>query len=301
MKNPIFKAQIEALFQKHAFGHDLAEVERQLAKQPGSESALADLRRGRFLVSESGPAARMIPEAAGLVHGAAKSVLEPSSNLGPSFIRGLGEAGHYVRTSPNLLRMGMGAALLAPILSNAMQGQQHKYEDTIMGLQRDPSRVITASSLEDFLEKKASAAARGLAKDIGGGIRDSFAQGVGGGIGHGLVDALFGGISGAVSGLKNILIGDAQRRRLVESLMRTDPVLSDAVQHNPKGKDLVLEAYGTMCKFAPKLSTDVNAVRSFLREAVLGGSNAGGVNYATIKNLVDTEKTITGQKKPSGY
>jgi hypothetical protein len=196
--------------------------------------------------------------------------------------------------------MGVGAALLAPILANAFQGQQHKYEDTIMGLQRDPSRVITAS-LEVFLEKKAASAARGLATDIGGGIRDSFAQGVGGGIGHGLVDALFGGIGDIAGGLKNLFIGDAQRRRLVESLMRSDPVLSDAVTHNPKGKDLVLQAYGTMVKFAPKLSTDVNAVRSFLREAVLGGSNAGGVNYATIKNLVDTEKTITGQKKPTGY
>ena len=166
-----------------------------------------------------------------------------------------------------------------------------------MGIQRDPSRVITAS-LDDFLEKKAASAARGLATDIGTGIRDSFAQGVGGGVGHGLVDALFGGIGKSMDTLKDIFVTDAARRRLLESLMRSDPVISDALQHNPKGKDIVLEAYATMRKFAPKLSTDMNAVRSFLREAVMGGA---GVNYATIKNLVDTEKTITGQKKPTGY
>ena len=297
MRNPIFKAQVEELFRKHAFGHDLGEVERQLAQQPGSEAALADLRRGRFLASEANPAVKMVPEASRLAYGAGKAVLEPASKLGPPFIRGLGEVGNYVRGSPHLLRLGVGAALLAPILASAAQSQQKKYEDTIMGIQRDPSRVITAS-LDDFLEKKAASAARGLATDIGTGIRDSFAQGVGGGVGHGLVDALFGGIGKSMDTLKDIFVTDAARRRLLESLMRSDPVISDALQHNPKGKDIVLEAYATMRKFAPKLSTDMNAVRSFLREAVMGGA---GVNYATIKNLVDTEKTITGQKKPTGY
>ena len=292
MRNPIDKFLL-----KTAFGHDLGAVEQELAQQPGSESALADLRRGRFLTSEAGPAARMIPEAGRMAYGAGKAVLEPASKLGPPFIRGLGEIGEYVRKSPQLLRLGIGASLLAPILASTAQSQQKKYEDTIMGIQRDPSRVITAS-LEEFLEKKAAGAARSLGMDIGTGIRDSFAQGVGGGVGHGLVDALFGGIGGSVDALKDFFVTSGTRQRLLESLMRSDPVISDAVQHNPKGKDIVLEAYATMRKFAPHLATDTNAVRSFLREAVMGGA---GVNYATIKNLVDTEKTITGQKKPSSH
>jgi 4-diphosphocytidyl-2C-methyl-D-erythritol kinase len=41
-----------------------------------------------------------------------------------------------------------------------------------------------------------------------------------------------------------------------------------------------------MVKFAPTLSKDINAVRSFLREAVMSGS---GPSYVTIRSLSDAE------------
>jgi hypothetical protein len=69
------------------------------------------------------------------------------------------------------------------------------------------------------------------------------------------------------------------------------------VARHPDSKVLLRDSYGTMERFAPTLSLDINAVRSFLREAVLGGS---GVNYATIKNLVDTEKSIAEAKPRYG-
>jgi hypothetical protein len=48
-----------------------------------------------------------------------------------------------------------------------------------------------------------------------------------------------------------------------------------------------------MIRFAPVLSTDKNAVRSYLREAVMSGA---GPNYSTIKSLADAEHTVTGRK-----
>ncbi len=42
-----------------------------------------------------------------------------------------------------------------------------------------------------------------------------------------------------------------------------------------------------MKRFAPTLSSDPNAVRSFLREAATSGA---GVNYNTIKLLAEAER-----------
>jgi hypothetical protein len=86
------------------------------------------------------------------------------------------------------------------------------------------------------------------------------------------------------------LIVDPKRKQMFESVLRSDPVVHDALTRNPEAAKTLGEAYQTMVRFAPSLSLDVNAVRSFLREAVMGGS--GGVNYATIKTLIETEKGL---------
>lgn len=125
------------------------------------------------------------------------------------------------------------------------------------------------------------------------GVGKGLAEGVGKGLG-GLAAGLIGaGIGKGVDLLRDHFMLEPKRKELFERLLSSDPVLSDAVHRNPDAKGLLLEAYGTMTRFAPSLALDVNAVRSFLREAVLGGS---GVNYATVKNLVDTERSISDSK-----
>jgi len=84
-------------------------------------------------------------------------------------------------------------------------------------------------------------------------------------------------------------VGDsAAREAILAQLRREDPVLADA------DDKVLMEAYHTMQRFAPVLSTDKNAVRSFLRQAVMSGS---GPDYASIKLLADTERAITGDRK----
>jgi hypothetical protein len=68
-------------------------------------------------------------------------------------------------------------------------------------------------------------------------------------------------------------------------------MLSDAIKRDPKQSTHILEAYQTLVTFAPGIALDINAVRSFLHEAVVSG---GSINYATVKNLVDTQKSIAG-------
>lgn len=80
---------------------------------------------------------------------------------------------------------------------------------------------------------------------------------------------------------------DSARRAILQQLRMEDPVLAEA------DDKLLMESYHTMVRFAPTLSTDKNAVKNFLREAVMTGS---GPNFATIKMLGETERTVTGQK-----
>jgi hypothetical protein len=83
--------------------------------------------------------------------------------------------------------------------------------------------------------------------------------------------------------------GDSSAREaILGELKRNDPVLADA---NDK---VLMEAYHTMTRFAPTLSTDKNAVRSFLRQAVMSGS---GPDYMSIKLLADAERAVTGGPK----
>lgn len=82
--------------------------------------------------------------------------------------------------------------------------------------------------------------------------------------------------------------GDASARQaILGELKRIDPVLADA------DDKILMESYHTMTRFAPVLSTDKNAVRSFLRQAVMSGT---GPDFMSIKHLADSERAVTGGK-----
>lgn len=53
--------------------------------------------------------------------------------------------------------------------------------------------------------------------------------------------------------------------------------------------ELLSDSFETMRKAAPRLATDISAVRSFLREVASYGT---GPNYVTIKNLAEAEKAL---------
>jgi hypothetical protein len=80
---------------------------------------------------------------------------------------------------------------------------------------------------------------------------------------------------------------EAARQAILGELKKTDSVLANADDKT------LMEAYHTMSRFAPVLSTDKNAVRSFLRQAVMSGS---GPDYMSIKLLADSERAVTGEK-----
>ena len=82
------------------------------------------------------------------------------------------------------------------------------------------------------------------------------------------------------------------RKAIFKDLLKNDPVLGNTA---PEEIPQLLKNYHTMARFAPKLSTDSNAVSSFLRNSQM--FDEGTVSYDTIKRLAETEKAITEAEK----
>jgi hypothetical protein len=100
-------------------------------------------------------------------------------------------------------------------------------------------------------------------------------------------DAIKGGLSKGWSMFAH-RNDDQARDAVLAELKKSDPIISQASDKTIK------DAFGTMVRFAPTLSTDKNAVRSYLREAVMSGV---GPNYSTIKSLADAENAVNGKGK----
>ena len=77
------------------------------------------------------------------------------------------------------------------------------------------------------------------------------------------------------------------RRAIFTALKKEDPNLAMA------DNKTLLEAYHTMSQVAPALSTDKNAVRSFLREAATSG---GGLDFHSIKGIAEAESAVNKAK-----
>jgi hypothetical protein len=297
VKNPFFKAQVVALFEKTALGQDPRAV---LAKMPHEDSG--DLRRGLALLEGAKGTASALKDVAGAGYQGVSRLVSPPPGESAALARGLGRASDFFMKRPALVRAGIGTAALAPILGRAFDASQRYHEEDLMNAYTDPTRVITAS-LDEFLEKKAGMysmskhAAAAPKFSFGRSVGEGVSKGFGSALGGSLVALLAQAIGSGVSSLHSHLATEPKRQALVATILRSDPVLSDAIKRHPETKRMVEESYATMTRFAPTLSMDVNAVRSFLREAVLGGS---GVNYATIKNLVDTERSIADSKPQYG-
>ncbi len=292
MTDPVFRQQIEALAKLAGLLHDPAQVAKDLAAQGKGDTA-ASVLHGLGLVDSAHSVGRATANVAKAVGRGAGKILAPMHGEGRALAGELGQLGRGVAARPNLLRMGAGALFLAPIMGGALHSTQQKSEDQLMNLQMNPdmSKISSMASLDVFLEKKAAVREK-LMPAIGGSIHTSFTEGVGKGVGGGIAQAILGAIGGGIGFVHNSLIVDPKRKRLFESIVRTDPVIHDALTRSPHAQQTLGEAFETMVRFAPSLSLDLNAVRSFLREAVVGGS--AGVNYATIKQLIETEKALSG-------
>lgn len=87
-------------------------------------------------------------------------------------------------------------------------------------------------------------------------------------------------LNNSINAGRDAMVNGPVRKKIFDALMMSDPVISRA------DPEMVLEAYHTMKKFAPTLSTDPNAARAFLREAVV---HEGSLNFTTLGALAKAE------------
>jgi len=95
--------------------------------------------------------------------------------------------------------------------------------------------------------------------------------------------------SASAKNAKKVMVDNPKRAEIFAHLVKTDDIIGSA------DKRSLMEAYDSMYKFAPTLSTNISAARSFLREAA---QHDGGIDYMTIKGLGQAERAVTG--KPIG-
>jgi hypothetical protein len=101
-------------------------------------------------------------------------------------------------------------------------------------------------------------------------------------------DTLADSFSSASKAMYERNVASPTRVAILDQLKKEDDIIGAAGQKN------LLEAYHTMKTFAPSLSIDKNAVKSFLRQAV---QHEGGIDYVSIKGLAEAENAITGKPR----
>lgn len=183
-----------------------------------------------------------------------------SGGLGNAF------AGAARQGAPEGFGKGVGALAGAPLsgVAQGLGGVMGKGLDRMFfgrefGEKKDPLHMMGSSAMQTFGKEMGSTGA-GLLRDI--------------------ANKAMAAVGSA---------GDqSAREAILKQLRREDSVLAMADDKT------LMDAYHTMTRFAPVLSTDKNAVRSFLRTAVTSGS---GVDFHSIKLLGDAERSVTGDKE----
>lgn len=144
----------------------------------------------------------------------------------------------------------------------------------------------TVTNLNQMIQDRLFEKQLGDRQDATAMLAGSAAKSFGSEIGKAGVGLLADIANKAVDAVSNIGNNSA-REAIIGELKRTDAVLSQADNRQ------LMESYHTMVRFAPTLSTDKNAVRSFLRQSVMSGT---GPDFMTIKHLADSERAVTGDR-----
>ena len=147
------------------------------------------------------------------------------------------------------------------------------------------------------MEKDAFFGMTSSMKDVGkltlpflaGGALVGAATGVGKSFGEGIGNSLHNMVDKIMNKNKRVIFDEPQRKMIIHQLMTEDNLIG----RMPEEK--VLEAYKSMVDVAPTLSTDKNAVKSFLRAVSMAPE--GGVDWNTLKGLADAEKSVLQAKE----
>jgi len=110
--------------------------------------------------------------------------------------------------------------------------------------------------------------------------------------GIGAIRQAIGAISDAI---KERVYTSPIREQIFKDIVKNDPIVSTYEQERPGG---AAQAYATMRRFAPELSTDKHIVTAFLRNAAMSG---GPLDHNMVKGLADAEASIHKSRNEAAW
>jgi hypothetical protein len=116
------------------------------------------------------------------------------------------------------------------------------------------------------------------------GLFQGINRGIGTGIGQALGQVLLHPLDKGWEAAKKHFVTAPQQEAAFTKAVTADPTLQQAHGHTP---EMLPNLFATMKKFAPSVSTDPLAVRTFLTH---GLSTGGALDFATLKLLAETER-----------
>lgn len=182
--------------------------------------------------------------------------------------------------------MGLGAAGAGLVALRGM-GQAAQNEKQILDL-ANQRRQDLSTPMPDFSYVKRAYAqfAEKTAADpmpFGAAVSQGAAQGISQGVGATLGDVLVRKPVDVVTGLiKRKFYTEPKQRKIYDQVLSGDENLSAS---DPA---MLQSAHGTLKRYAPSMTMDPNALRAFLRHAMITG---GTVDPAMIKQLSEAELT----------
>jgi hypothetical protein len=150
-------------------------------------------------------------------------------------------------------------------------------------------------SVKCAFEKKADETAGGMWGGKGFGsanelMKSKAVEGLGSGVGKAVGEQGIGGIrkllGAGAQAIKERFFTDPKRDKILQNVLDSDPDIAAYHREKPEG---VQQAYSTMRRFAPTLSTDPNVVTAFLRGAAMLG---GPLDHNVIKGLAEAEMAV---------
>jgi hypothetical protein len=181
--------------------------------------------------------------------------------------------------------LGGGVALASLRGMGAAQQNQQQILDLSNQRRRDlstpmPDFSAVKKAHEQFYEKSANDPL-----SFGGAVGMGAMNGVGKGVGDALGDILIRKPVDVVGKLLNKkFYTEPRQAKTFDAVLGSDEDLARANRENPA---MLGDAHATLKKFAPSLTEDKNALRAYLRHAMVTG---GTIDPATIKQLAESEK-----------
>jgi len=214
-----------------------------------------------------------------------------------------GSVPRFVAKHPALVAGGVGVGLGAA----AMRRKAYETEASVRNEQMgSPTSKYVYAELKEFDQKKEFLAVKCAFEktsdepmDVLGGknfstrgrfMESKAIEGVGKGIGEAVGKSGIGDIrrllGAGAQAIKERFFTDPKRDKILQNVLNTDPDIAAYHREKPEG---VQQAYATMRRFAPTLSTDPNVVTAFLRGAAMLG---GPLDHNVIKGLSDAEASV---------